>query len=87
MTRDKVVIEDGIEVNWSTGANTLGIVALLEETVDTTDWELEPSFCRARYRFAEGKLEVTRDNTLLLVVTGSVVDSQVALFIRTVNVN
>ena len=36
-------------------ADTLGVVALLEETVDTTDWELEPSFCRARYGFVEGK--------------------------------
>jgi hypothetical protein len=27
----------------------LGVIALLEQTMDTTDWELEP---RARYSFA-----------------------------------
>jgi hypothetical protein len=31
----------------STGTDTLGVVALLEETVDTTDWELETSLGRA----------------------------------------
>jgi hypothetical protein len=29
----------------------LGIVALLETMVYATNWELEPSFCRARYGF------------------------------------
>jgi len=28
---------------WSTGTDTLGIVALLEETMYTTNWELETS--------------------------------------------
>jgi hypothetical protein len=46
------IFEDGGEVNWGTGTDTLGVVALLEKTVNTTDWELEPSFCRARYGFA-----------------------------------
>jgi len=41
------VFEDGGEVNWCTCTDTLGIVALLEKTVDTTNWELEPSFCRS----------------------------------------
>ena len=33
-----------ILLTWSTGTDTLGIVALLEKTVDTTNWELEPNF-------------------------------------------
>ena len=32
----------------STGTDTLSIVALLQETVDTTDWELETSLGRSR---------------------------------------
>jgi hypothetical protein len=35
------VLEDGGEVDGCTGTDTLGVVALLEETVDTTDGELE----------------------------------------------
>lgn len=41
------VLEDGSEVDGSTGANTLGVVALAEETVDTTDGESETSLGRA----------------------------------------
>lgn len=35
------VLEDSGEVDWCSGTDTLGVVALLEETVDTTngDWE------------------------------------------------
>ena len=40
---------DKILLTWGTGTNTLGVVTLLEKTMDTTNWELEPSFCRARY--------------------------------------
>jgi hypothetical protein len=35
------VLEDGGEVDGCTCTDTLGVVALLEETVDTTDGELE----------------------------------------------
>ena len=31
-----------------TGANTLGVVTLLQETMDTTNWELEASLSRTR---------------------------------------
>ena len=30
----------------------MGIVALLEKPMDITDWKMEPSFRRERYRFA-----------------------------------
>jgi hypothetical protein len=39
--------EKGIVLTGSTSADTLGVVALLQETVDTTDRELETSFGRA----------------------------------------
>jgi hypothetical protein len=35
------VLEDGSEVDGSTGTDTLGVVALAEKTVDTTDGECE----------------------------------------------
>ena len=35
------VLKDGSEVHWCTSTDTLSIVALAEETVDTTDWECE----------------------------------------------
>jgi hypothetical protein len=35
------VLEDSCEVDGSTGTNTLGVVALAEQTVDTTDGECE----------------------------------------------
>ena len=37
------VLKDGGEVDGSTGTDTLGVVALAEQTVDTTDWERETS--------------------------------------------
>jgi hypothetical protein len=37
------VLKDGGEVDGSTGTDTLSIVPLAEETVDTTDWEGETS--------------------------------------------
>ena len=41
------VLEDGGLVNGGTRTNTLGVVALLQETVDTADGELESSTRRA----------------------------------------
>lgn len=40
------VLENSGEIDGSTGTNTLGIVALTEETVDTTDRESETSLGR-----------------------------------------
>ena len=37
------VLKDSGEIDWSTSTDTLSIVALSEETVDTTDWESETS--------------------------------------------
>ena len=37
------VLEDGGEVDWGTSTNTLSVVALPQETVDTTDWEGQTS--------------------------------------------
>jgi len=37
------VLEDGCEIDGSTGTDTLGVVALAEQTVDTTDRECETS--------------------------------------------
>jgi hypothetical protein len=34
------VFHHGSQVDWGTSTNTLGIVALAEMTVDTSDWEL-----------------------------------------------
>ena len=41
------VLKDSSEVDWSTSTDTLSIVALAEETVDTADWESETSFGRS----------------------------------------
>ena len=40
------VLEDGSEVDGSTGTDTLGVVALAEKTVDTTDREGETGLGR-----------------------------------------
>ena len=37
------VLHDSSQVDWGTSTNTLSIVALAEETVDTANWELESS--------------------------------------------
>ena len=37
------VLEHSGQVDWRTGTDSLGIVTLTEQTVDTTDWELETS--------------------------------------------
>jgi len=44
------VLEDSCEVDGSTSTDTLGIVALAEVTVDTTDRELKTCLGRARGR-------------------------------------
>ena len=36
------VFEDGGEVDWGTGSDSLGVVALSEHSVNSTDWELKP---------------------------------------------
>ena len=41
------VLKDSGEVDGSTGTDTLGVVALAEQTVDTTDGESETSLGRA----------------------------------------
>jgi hypothetical protein len=41
------VLEDGSEVDRGTGTDTLGVVALAEKTVNTTDGERETSLGRA----------------------------------------
>ena len=35
------VLKDGSKVHWGTSTNTLSVVALSQETVNTTDWECE----------------------------------------------
>ena len=37
------VLEHGGEVDGGTGADAFGVVALAQETVDTSNWELKPS--------------------------------------------
>lgn len=41
------VFENGSEVNRGTGTDTLGVVTLSDESVDTTDGELEAGFGRS----------------------------------------
>lgn len=41
------VLKDGSEVDGSTGTDSLGIVALLQKTVDTTDGELKTGLGRS----------------------------------------
>jgi hypothetical protein len=38
------IFKDGGEVDWSTSTDTLGVVALPQETVDTADGECETGF-------------------------------------------
>lgn len=48
------VLEDGSQVDWGTSTNSLGVVAVLEVTVDTSDWELETSLGGSRERLGVG---------------------------------
>ena len=41
------VLKDGSQVDWGTSTDTLSIVALSEETVDTPNWECETSLGRS----------------------------------------
>jgi hypothetical protein len=38
------VLKNGSEVDWSTGTDTLSVVALPQQAVNTADWESETSF-------------------------------------------
>nr|GLL17727.1 unknown [Ipomoea trifida] len=42
------IFEDGGEIDGSTGSDTLGVLAGLEKTGNTTDGELEPGFAATR---------------------------------------
>jgi hypothetical protein len=46
--KELLTLEDGSKVDGSTGTHSLGVVSLLEETVDTTDGELETSLGGSR---------------------------------------
>merc|ERR550514_2244600 len=35
------VLKDGSEVDWGTGSNSLGVSSLLQESGDSSDWELK----------------------------------------------
>ena len=35
------VLKDGSEVDWGTGSNSLGVSSLLEESGDSSNWELK----------------------------------------------
>jgi len=39
------VLHDGSQVDWGTSTYTFSIVALAQETVDTSNWELKSSPC------------------------------------------
>jgi hypothetical protein len=38
------VLKDSGEVDWGAGTNTLSVVALPQQTMNTADWESETSF-------------------------------------------
>ena len=46
------VLEDGSKVHWGTSTNSFGIVALPQQTVDTSDWELESGPRRSGLRLS-----------------------------------
>ena len=50
------VLEDGSEVHWGTGTNTLSVVALAKKTMDTTHGEVESSTGGAALALASGGL-------------------------------
>ena len=35
------ILHDGRKVHWSSSTDTLGVVSLSQQTMDTTDWELQ----------------------------------------------
>jgi hypothetical protein len=37
------VFHDGGQIDWSTGTDALSVISLAQETMDTTNWELESS--------------------------------------------
>lgn len=55
------VLEDGSEVDGSAGTDTLGVVALTEKTVNTTDGERETSLGRAPVEWGQyGKTQCAK---------------------------
>ena len=48
------VLHDSGQVDWGTSSYTLRVVALAEKTVDTSNWELEPSTGRASLALGTG---------------------------------
>ena len=38
------ILKDSCKVDWSSSTNTLSVVALSKQSVNTTDWERETSF-------------------------------------------
>lgn len=46
------VLHHGGQVDWSTGTDSLGVVSLAQQTVDSTDWELKTSTARSALRLS-----------------------------------
>ena len=46
------VFEDGGQVDWGTSSDSFGVVSFSEESVDSTDWELEASSAGSRFGFS-----------------------------------
>ena len=50
------VLKDGSEVHWGTGSDSIGILSLLEESGDSSDWELKSGSSGLGDRFTGGGL-------------------------------
>jgi hypothetical protein len=46
------VLHDGRQVDGGSGTDSLGVVSLAQQTVDTTDWELESGTARSALRLS-----------------------------------
>lgn len=48
------IFQDGGEVNWSSGTDTVGVFTRLQEAGDPANGELETCFCAPRDAFLDG---------------------------------
>ena len=59
------VLKDGSEVDGSTGTDTLSVVALAEETVNTTDGESETSLGRTTVQLCQMRSKLNRNSNMI----------------------
>merc|ERR1712153_159971 len=58
------VLKDGSEIDWGTGTDSVGVLSLLKESGDSSDWELKSDSSGLGDRFTGGGLSFSSSSPM-----------------------